>query len=61
MAFLETDALTRRFGALVDALRAFMLVSGTSSYGIGWDVSVLLAATALVVGIGAELYPKVVT
>jgi ABC-2 type transport system permease protein len=45
----------------VDALRALMLVNGTSIYGIGWDVSVLLAATTLVVSVGAQLYPKVVT
>jgi hypothetical protein len=38
-----------------------MLVNGTSIYGIGWDVSVLLAATTLVVSVGAQLYPKVVT
>jgi len=45
----------------VDALRALMLAQGTSLYGVGWDVSVLLAATTLIVTIGTQLYPKVVT
>jgi ABC-2 type transport system permease protein len=44
----------------VDALRALMLANGTSLYGIGWDVSVLLVATTIVVTIGAQLYPKVI-
>ena len=45
----------------VDALRALMLVNGTSIYGVGLDVSILLAVTAMVVLMGAQLYPKVVT
>ena len=45
----------------VDALRALMLVNGTSIYGVGLDVSILLAVTAMVVLMGARLYPKVVT
>ncbi len=27
---------------------------------LGWDMSVLLAATALVVGSGTRIYPKVI-
>ncbi|MGB9879651.1 MAG: ABC transporter permease, partial [Anaerolineae bacterium] len=45
----------------VDALRALMLVGGASTYGIGLDLSVLLAVTALLVILGGRLYPNVVT
>lgn len=40
---------------------ALMLVNGTSIYGVGLDASILLAVTAMVVLMGARLYPKVVT
>lgn len=45
----------------VDALRALMLVGGVTTYGIGLDLGVLLAVTALLVIIGGRLYPHVVT
>ncbi len=45
----------------VDALRALMLAGGASEYGIGWDISILILATALLVYIGARLYPRVAT
>lgn len=44
----------------VDALRALMLVGGTSAYGIGLDLGVLLAVTVLLVILGGRLYPTVV-
>jgi ABC-2 type transport system permease protein len=43
----------------VDALRALMLAAGTSSYGLGLDFVVLLAATIALVLLGARLYPSV--
>ena len=43
----------------VDALRALMVVGGTSSYGIGVDLAVLLLATAALVIVAARLYPNV--
>jgi ABC-2 type transport system permease protein len=43
----------------VDALRALMLSRGTSTYGIGLDLTVLLIATMLLVLFGGRLYPKV--
>jgi ABC-2 type transport system permease protein len=43
----------------VDALRALMVVGGTSSYGIGMDLAVLLLATSAFVIIAARLYPNV--
>ena len=45
----------------VDALRALMLAGETSSFGLGWDFSVLIIATVIMVLIGARLYPRVVT
>ncbi len=44
----------------VDALRALMLAGGTSLYGVGVDVGILAAAMAILVAIGARLYPSVV-
>ncbi len=44
----------------VDALRALMVAGGESVYGIGLDFAVLLAATGLIVLLGARLYPTVV-
>jgi ABC-2 type transport system permease protein len=45
----------------VDALRFLMLSGGTTAYGLGMDLGVLAAATAVVVGIGSRLYPTIAT
>jgi ABC-2 type transport system permease protein len=45
----------------VDALRSLMLSGGTSAFGIGLDLLILVAATTVLVLIGAKLYPTVVT
>ena len=44
----------------VDALRALMVVGGTSVYGFALDLGFLLATTALLIVAGARLYPRVV-
>lgn len=44
----------------VDALRALMLVGQTSAYGIAADLGILVAVMAVLVSIGARLYPRVV-
>lgn len=44
----------------VDALRALMLQNGVSSFGLAMDFGVLLVTTAVLVMIGARLYPRVV-
>ena len=44
----------------VDALRSLMVVGGGQVYGIGLDLLVLLATTAILVVIAAKLYPRVV-
>jgi len=43
----------------VDALRALMLAGGTSTYGLGLDTGILVAATTLLVIIGGRVYPNV--
>ncbi len=43
----------------VDALRALMLVGGTSSYGLAVDYAVLSAVSAVLVFYGGRLYPRV--
>ncbi len=44
----------------VDALRALMLTAGTSAFGLGLDFLVLTLSTAVLVIVGAMLYPTVV-
>jgi len=44
----------------VDALRGLMIVGGSSSYGVGFDLLVLFAGMIVLVIIGSKLYPKVV-
>jgi hypothetical protein len=41
------------------ALSPLMLTGGTSVFGIGPDMAILLMITALLVGIGGWLYPRV--
>lgn len=43
----------------VDALRAMMLVGGTSVYGISTDFAALIVSIIVLVAIGAKLYPTV--
>lgn len=44
----------------VDALRALMLQDGVSAFGLPTDFAVLLVTTAVLVAVGAYLYPRVV-
>ncbi len=44
----------------VDALRALMLAGGVSTYTVGLDLAVLLAATAILIAVAGRLYPRVV-
>jgi ABC-2 type transport system permease protein len=44
----------------VDALRTLMLSNGVSTYGLGVDMAVLIGVTAVLVVVGARLYPTVV-
>ena len=42
----------------VDALRALMLTSGTSDYGLGIDFAVLSGITLVLIGIAARMYGR---
>lgn len=44
----------------VDALRALMLQGGASTFGLPTDYAVLLVTTAVLVIVGAYLYPRVI-
>jgi ABC-2 type transport system permease protein len=44
----------------VDALRALMIPSGTSTFGLATDFVVLIVSTIVLVAIAAETYPRVV-
>jgi ABC-2 type transport system permease protein len=44
----------------VDALRALMLQDAVSAFGLTTDYAVLLAVTAVLVVVGAYLYPRVI-
>jgi ABC-2 type transport system permease protein len=44
----------------VDALRGLMIIGGSSSYGVGFDLLVLFVVMIALVIIGSKLYPKVV-
>jgi ABC-2 type transport system permease protein len=45
----------------VDGLRALMVRGGTSTFGLGVDFGVLLAAVAVLIALAARLYPRLVT
>ena len=45
----------------VDALRALMLSGGTSTYGVGVDLAILVTVAGLLAVAGGKLYPNVVT
>ena len=45
----------------VDALRGLMLTGGTSTYGLGLDLGILAAATAVLVAVASRLYPSSAT
>ena len=42
----------------VDALRALMLTSATSDYGLALDFGILVSATAFLIAIAARMYPR---
>jgi ABC-2 type transport system permease protein len=58
--WLQAIALGNPLTYEVDALRTLMLAGGVSSYGLGIDFAVLIAATAGLVAVGAGLYPTIV-
>jgi ABC-2 type transport system permease protein len=58
-AWLQVIARGNPLTYEVDALRDLMLVNGVSAFGIGTDFAVLIVVTAVLVIMGARLYPRV--
>ena len=56
--WLKTVSHLNPLTYVVDALRTFMLAGSTSSFGLGRDYAVILLSAALLVGLGARLYPR---
>ncbi len=58
--WLQVIARINPLSYQVDALRALMVTGGTSVNGLGVDFIVTILVTALLVTIGARLYPNIV-
>jgi ABC-2 type transport system permease protein len=58
--WLQVIAHVNPLSYVVDGLRALMLAGGSSKFGLGTDAVVLLAITAILITIGALLYPRIV-
>lgn len=56
--WLKGIALSNPLTYQIDALRAIMLADGTSAFGLGLDLLVLILATLAMIGIGTFLYPQ---
>ena len=59
--WLQAVAKVNPLTYAVDAMRGLMVVGGSSIYGVGVDIAVLLATVVVLVIIGARLYPRSVT
>jgi ABC-2 type transport system permease protein len=59
--WLKTISHLNPLTYVVDALRTFMLAGSASTLGLGRDYAVILATTAILVIIGARLYPRLAT
>lgn len=60
-AWLQVIARINPLTYEVDALRALMLTDGSSMYGIGFDIAILLITMVVLVILGSRLYPRVAT
>jgi ABC-2 type transport system permease protein len=56
--WLQHVALANPLSYAVDGLRAVMLRAGESSFGIAFDLGVLLAATVVMVAIASRMFPR---
>jgi ABC-2 type transport system permease protein len=45
----------------VDALRTLMIEGGSSEFGVGWDILILLVITALLTVVASRLYQRILT
>lgn len=58
--WLQVIARINPLSYVVDGLRALMLAGGSSRFGIGLDIIVLLVITTILITIGSFLYPRIV-
>ncbi len=58
--WLQVIARINPLSYVVDGLRALMLANGTSKFGIGTDIIVLVIITTILITIGSFLYPRIV-
>lgn len=59
--WLQVVSLVNPLTYEVDALRALMVRAGTSVYGLGLDLTVLVVAATVLVGIAARMLPRIIT
>jgi ABC-2 type transport system permease protein len=59
-SWLQVIAQINPLTYAVDALRGLMIVGGSSVYGVGLDLLLLLVGMMVMVLIGAKVYPRVV-
>jgi ABC-2 type transport system permease protein len=58
--WLQTISHFNPLTYVVDALRAFMLVGGTSSFGLGYDFAILVLVSASLIWAASKAYPTFV-
>jgi ABC-2 type transport system permease protein len=58
--WLQVIAHINPLSYVVDGLRALMLTAGTSKFGIGTDIIVLVTITTILIIIGSFLYPRII-
>ncbi len=56
--WLQVVAMLNPLTYMVDALRALMVVGGTSARGVPFDVTVLTVVLIALVAVGSRLYPR---
>lgn len=59
--WLRAIAVVNPLSYQVDALRALMLQGGHAAFGLGLDFAVQFGVVAVLIYIGARLYPRVIT
>jgi ABC-2 type transport system permease protein len=57
-AWLQVISRLNTLTYVVDALRTFMLGGATTAFGLSQDYAVILLTTAILVLVGARLYPR---
>jgi ABC-2 type transport system permease protein len=58
-AWLQVVSLFNPLTYVVDALRTLMILGGTTTLGLGHDITVILITIVLLVLLGARIYPRI--